>query len=244
MATLSEWSHENPKLLVFTGAGLSAESGISTFRDADGLWEKHDIDVVANGYTWRDNLDLVRQFYNDRRVGLAAVEANLAHQMVAQWQQQYNTLVLTQNIDDLLERAGCRDVIHLHGKLSEMRCVACGLIWDIGYRAWEENERCDCGSRRGVRPNVVFFNEDADQYQHMYTAFENISSGDCIVIIGTSGQVIAVDQLINSSDCLKILNNLNSSKFISEAIYDHVLLGNATEMCIKIDKLIEAYMGA
>ena len=95
------------KLIILTGAGLSAESGLRTFRDSNGLWENHSIDVVCNGATWRANYDLVQTFYNDRRTQLASAAPNAAHRMIAGWQQRYETVILTQNVDDLLERAGC-----------------------------------------------------------------------------------------------------------------------------------------
>jgi NAD-dependent deacetylase len=230
------------RLIVFSGAGLSADSGISTFRDADGLWENHSIDVVANGYTWRSNFDKVRGFYNDRRAALATVEPNPAHHQIARWQQEFDTVIMTQNVDDLLERAGCRDVIHLHGKLTEMRCVACGTVWDVGYRRWGDADRCKCNSLRGVRPNVVFFNENAPEYAKMYRIFRELRDDDCVVVIGTSGQVINIDSFMHDVTCLKILNNLGSNQYINESYYDHVFIGKAADMCDDINKLVSAYM--
>lgn len=231
-----------PRLIVFSGAGLSADSGISTFRDDDGLWENHSIDVVANGYTWRSNFNEVREFYNDRRVALADVMPNAAHHQIARWQSEFNTVIMTQNIDDLLERAGCTDVIHLHGKLTEMQCVACGEVWDIGYAQWGEADRCRCNSLKGVRPNVVFFNENAPLYSKMYKTFRELGRDDCVVVIGTSGQVINIDSFMYDATCLKILNNLASKQHINESYYDHVLLGKAVDMCDHIDDLVTAYM--
>lgn len=230
------------KIIVFSGAGLSADSGISTFRDADGLWENHNVDVVANGYTWKANFDTVRKFYNDRRTALANVVPNAAHRQIAAWQRNFDTVVMTQNIDDLLERAGCKDVIHLHGKLTEMRCEACGEVWDIGYSQWSETDRCRCNSLRGVRPNVVFFNEGAPQYSKMYKAFRDIQADDCVVVIGTSGQVVNIDSLMFDAPCLKILNNLSSSQFINESYYDHVFLGKAANMCSEINQIVTTRM--
>lgn len=233
------------KLIVFSGAGLSADSGIPTFRDADGLWENHDVDVVANGHTWKRNFDIVRKFYNDRRTALSGVAANPMHQMIGSWERRFNTVILTQNIDDLLERAGCQSVVHLHGKLTELRCEACGTVWDIGYSAWDEAGRCGkCDSVKGVRPNVVFFNENAPEYRRMYRAFRDLQAKDCVVVVGTSGQVISLDSFLFDCPALKVLNNLGPSKHLNESHFDHVLYGKASEKVREIDQLVTAHMEA
>lgn len=123
---------KNPKLLVFSGAGISAESGISTFRDAggNGLWNGYRIEDVCTSHTWKQNFALVHSFYNARRQQLGQANPSSAHAMVASWQARYDTTIITQNVDDLLERAGVQNVIHLHGFLREMLCTACGQIWD------------------------------------------------------------------------------------------------------------------
>lgn len=244
LTTLSEWLTKNPKLLVFTGAGSSADSGIATFRGDTGLWENHDVDVVANGYTWRDNFEKIRNFYNSRRTQLSTVSPNSIHYAIADWQKRYDSLVITQNIDDLLERAGCTDVVHVHGVLTMMKCVACGNTWDIGYTEWGADDRCGCGSRKGVRPNVVFFNEDAPEYAKMYRAFSKARDpNDCVVVIGTSGQVIAVDEMLIGSKALKIVNNLESSKYINENMYDSVLFGRASETAEQLSSIISKHIG-
>src|ERR1700748_76022 len=108
------------QLIIFSGAGLSAESGIATFRDnANSLWNRFDPTVLAHYATWRQNFDRVHEFYNWRRSQLADVVPNAAHYAIADWQKRYETIVFTQNVDDLLERAGCSNVVHLHGKLVE-----------------------------------------------------------------------------------------------------------------------------
>ena len=144
------------KLIVLTGAGLSVESGVRTFRDNNGLWENHSIEQVCNGATWRANFDLVHQFYNDRRAQLSTVEPNPAHRAIARWQSRYETILLTQNVDDLLERAGCHDVVHLNGFLPEMQCVDCGHVWNIGYVEWQKSVNCpQCPSVRAVRVSTT-----------------------------------------------------------------------------------------
>jgi NAD-dependent deacetylase len=236
-----------PKLVILSGAGLSADSGIATFRGATGLWEGHSVDQVANGMTWKRNWDLVRRFYNDRRATLSSVKPNAMHHAVAAWEAQYNTVNLTQNVDDLLERAGCNAVIHLHGFLTEMCCEACGHVWTIGYATVNETDRCPgrngkCGSVKGTRPNIVFFNEPAPNYAVMYKTFRSLAPQDCVVVIGTSGLVIDVNSLVFDSPAHKILNNLESSEHINDSYFDHVLYGTAESQAETVGQLIAAHL--
>lgn len=180
-----------PKLVVLSGAGLSAPSGVSTFRDKDGLWTKHNLDEVCDIITWKDNREMVHSFYNSLRAGLVEAKPTAGHAMIAGWKNLYSnsTTVLTQNVDDLLERAGCYGVVHLHGYLQDMHCTACGDRWNIGYTAWDpEKDRCPgCNSLRGVKPGVVFFHETAPKYANLYQAFRKLTEEDTVVVIGTSG---------------------------------------------------------
>ena len=233
------------KLIVFSGAGLSADSGIPTFRSSGGLWHDHDVNVVANGLTWKQNWETVRRFYNSRRVELGTVEPNPMHKLIASFQSRFPTSILTQNIDDLLERAGCTDVIHLHGKLTEMRCEACGTVWDIGYTEMGDADRCThfkCASLKGVRPNVVFFHEIAPNYAKMYSVFRSLNENDCVLVIGTSGQVIQVDSFMFDFKGCKILNNLEPSDSVNENYFTHVVYDRASESTDVIDKLVTDWM--
>lgn len=231
------------RLIVFTGAGLSADSGVPTFRDSNGLWENHSVDDVANGLTWSKNWDMVRRFYNARRSSLATVEPNAAHIMITDWQRRFDTVVLTQNIDDLLERAGCADVVHLHGELTMMRCTACGNEWNVGYTEVGTDSRCaKCNSLKGTRPKVVFFHERAPNYARMHAAFKNLRAQDCVVVIGTSGQVINMTAFLFDAPCLRVLNNLEPSQHMDESIYDHVLFGRASLVCAEVDRVVSAHM--
>jgi len=232
-----------PRLLILTGAGLSAESGLRTFRDSDGLWEDHSVEEVCNGATWRANFELVQRFYNERRTQLATAAPNAAHLMIAQWQRRYETLVLTQNVDDLLERAACRDVVHLHGFLPEMMCVDCGHVWNIGYEEWKQGVPCPrCPSVRGVRPHIVFFGEQAPQYARMWTAFASLKSEDSVVVIGTSGVVLPVAQMALQFQGFKILNNLAPEPAINERAFDRVFHQPATQAAGQIDRIIRERM--
>ncbi len=239
--------NKKPSLVILSGAGLSADSGIQTFRGDTGLWEGHDVMQVANGLTWKKNWDLVRTFYNARRTGLATVEPNAMHKLIAKWESQYNTVILTQNVDDLLERAGCKTVHHLHGELTKMRCDACGHVWDVGYNSVAETDRCPgrdgkCLSIKGTRPKIVFFHEAAPLYSVMYHTIAALRPQDCVVVIGTSGLVIDVNSLLFDCKALKILNNLDSSEYINEDYFDHVFLGKASEQVNVIDLVVSSYM--
>ena len=234
------------KLLILSGAGLSADSGIQTFRGSSGLWMNHSVDEVANGLTWKSNWDVVRKFYNSRRTELGTVEPNSMHKFIAEWQKKYSTTILTQNIDDLLERAGCTDVVHLHGKLTELRCEACGAVWDIGYNEHEENGRCThfkCNSLKGVRPNVVFFHEMAPNYRHMYKALRELNEGDVILVIGTSGVVLDINSLIFDRPGIKILNNLEPNDLINDRYFNHAIYGKASDVAKQVNNLLIKYLG-
>lgn len=239
-------ANRKPKLVVFTGSGLSADSGVPTYRSNSGLWENHKIDEVANGRTWREHRGLIRTFYNGLRSNLKNVVPNAAHLTIANWQTKlssfFDTVVLTQNVDNLLERAGCTNVIHLHGELTKMTCVACGNVWDVEYNEINEDDRCSkCNSLKGIRPYIVFFNENAPKYRDMYKAMIDIDEHDCIVVIGTSGQVIDVDAFVKNARGMKILNNLEPGKYINDSLYHSTLYGKASENCGKIDDIVRQH---
>ncbi|WP_373072827.1 NAD-dependent deacetylase [Sulfurimonas sp.] len=232
------------KIVIFSGAGISAESGIKTFRDADGLWENHSIEEICNQYTWEKNYEQVHKFYNQRRVQLADVEPNLAHEIVAQIKEKYqdDCIVITQNVDDMFERAGCRDVIHVHGELTKMHCMSCNNVFDIGYKEFTIGEQCPkCGNSH-IKPYVVFFGGQAPKYMDMYSAFEYLQNEDSIaVVIGTLGNVIQISANLELMDCKKILNNLEISPYIDDSQFDRVYYENATSAIEKIEADIEEF---
>ena len=177
--------------MILSGAGLSAESGIRTFRDHDGLWENHDVMKVCSTKGWIEDHQLVTSFYNDRRRELESKEPNLAHEVLAQLEHDYRGRIihLTQNIDNLMEKAGSKDVIHLHGTLTDLRCEACTQTFSVGYAPQEGNEHCPhCGNKR-VRHNVVMFGEAAPEYSNIQEA---IRHSTLFIAIGTSGAVIDI----------------------------------------------------
>ena len=179
------------KVMILSGAGLSAESGIRTFRDHDGLWEAYDVMQVCSVQGWEADRDLVTRFYNARRRELADKQPNEMHRAIARLQQRYPGRIwnLTQNVDDLLERAGCDEVIHLHGTLRDLRCESCGHVWDIGYAEQKEHECCPRCESAVVRHNVVMFGESAPMYRKIHEAANDAA---LFAAIGTSGQVIDI----------------------------------------------------
>jgi NAD-dependent deacetylase len=198
------------------------------------------VEQICDGSTWRRNFELVHQFYNDRRTQLASAEPNEAHRKIAAWQSRYETIILTQNVDDLLERAGCRNVVHLHGFLPEMTCAGCETIWNIGYSAWKTGTPCtSCNSIRDVRPRIVFFGEAAPHYATMWNAIEALTNQDVLLVIGTSGKVLPISAIAMQYSGFKILNNLAPESAIDDDLFDRVLHLPATQAVKIIDSVLE-----
>lgn len=179
------------KIVVLTGAGISAESGIKTFRDADGLWEGHSIHDVATPEAWERNPELVLTFYNERRKQLLTVEPNIAHKLLAKLEETYDVTIITQNVDDLHERARSKNVIHLHGELRKVRSTQNeSLIYN-----WDSNLKLGdmCHKNSQLRPHIVWFGEAVP---NLSIAEEITQTADILVIIGTSMQVYPAANLI------------------------------------------------
>lgn len=223
-------------IIVFSGAGISAESNLATFRDSNGLWANYDPMEVCNYLNWRENYKLVHEFYNKRREELGSVKPNIAHKNIKKLSEKYNVINITQNVDNLFERAGCNDVIHLHGNLCELICLKCGEIINLGYESYDFTPCPKCGFEM-LKPNIVFFFEPAPKYATMYQIFENVKDNDIIIVIGTSGEVVNICSMLNKG--YKILNNLDSSPNINEAIFDSVYLEKSSTASAKIYKEIE-----
>lgn len=180
------------KVVVLTGAGISAESGISTFRDANGLWEGHDVMEVASPIGWERNQELVLDFYNKRRRQLKEVHPNAAHKALKELEEKYEVYIITQNVDDLHERAGSSNVIHLHGELKKVRSTFNeNLVLD-----WEDdlNPGDFCEHNHQLRPHVVWFGEGVPM---MEPAMELTSNADILLIVGTSMQVYPAAGLLD-----------------------------------------------
>ena len=172
------------KIVVLTGAGISAESGISTFRDVNGLWENHDIMEVASIEGYRNNPELVQNFYNKRRKQLFRVEPNAAHFFLKELEQEYEVVIITQNVDDLHERAGSSKVFHLHGELRKARSEKDENLIIDWNQAIKIGDLAEDGCQ--LRPHIVWFGEMVPMID---CAIEEIVSADYLIIIGTSMQV-------------------------------------------------------
>lgn len=180
------------KIVVFTGAGMSAESGINTFRDSGGLWEQHKIEDVATPEAFRRDPDLVLNFYNQRRKQVLAAVPNKAHLAIAQLEKKFDVHVITQNIDDLHERAGSSKVLHLHGEILKSRStVDPHLIYNIDGSDLQVGQRCERGSQ--LRPHIVWFGEAVPA---MEEAEFITSESDIFLIIGTSLAVYPAANLV------------------------------------------------
>lgn len=172
------------KITVITGAGISAESGLSTFRGAGGLWEGHDIMEVASPQGWLRNPELVLDFYNQRRRQLKTVQPNLAHTILAKLESEYEIQIITQNVDDLHERAGSKNIIHLHGELCKVRSCRDENYIIEKYGDIKIGDKCPGGGQ--LRPHIVWFGE---MVPLMEVAAEAVRSSDVVLVIGTSLQV-------------------------------------------------------
>ena len=198
------------KLVILSGAGISAESGIKTFRDGDGLWENHSITDVASPEGWKKDKALVLEFYNQRRRQLHEVEPNEAHQLVAELEKHFDVQIITQNVDDLHERAGSSKILHLHGELfKSCSCNNKNLIY-------EQKEDINIGDKAEdgaqLRPFIVWFGEDVPL---MSEAIQFAKKADIFLVIGTSLQVYTAAGLLNDikDDCLLIVINPNETGF-------------------------------
>ncbi len=180
-------------IVVFTGAGISAESGIKTFRDSGGLWEEHRIEDVATPEAWQRNQALVLDFYNQRRKQLLDCQPNAAHYAIAKLETTYKVTVITQNVDDLHERAGSTKIIHLHGELRKARStVNPRLLYDINGWELKQGDTCELGSQ--LRPHIVWFGELVPMID---TAAYITEQADIFIIIGSSLEVYPAASLIN-----------------------------------------------
>jgi NAD-dependent deacetylase len=199
----------NPnKIVIFSGAGISAESGLVTFRDRDGLWNQYDVMEVATPQAWEENPGLLLQFYNELRQGVAAAQPNAAHQAIAALEAKYDVIVITQNIDDLHERAGSSQVIHVHGEIMKARSsIDETLIYSIGSKPIQLGDRCDKGSQ--LRPDVVWFGERVQNLDIARAAFKTAGK---VLVVGTSLTVYPAASLLKKArfHAEKIIVNLEN----------------------------------
>lgn len=221
------------RIVVLTGAGMSAESGINTFRDADGLWEGHDVMEVASPQGWYNNPDLVLDFYNQRRRRLLEVRPNKGHELLAELEENYKVSIVTQNVDDLHERAGSNDVLHLHGELLKVRSTQ---NEQLVYQ-WEKDllkgDLCETGSQ--LRPHIVWFGEAVPMLEK---AIEITAAADLLLIIGTSMQVYPAASLINYIKIKTPIYFIDPRPAINERDFNHLTV--ISEKAVKgMEKFIE-----
>jgi NAD-dependent deacetylase len=199
------------KIVVLTGAGISAESGISTFRDSNGLWKKYRFEELASPEAWARNPELVLEFYNMRRKQLFEVEPNAAHYALVDLEQKYDVQIITQNVDDLHERAGSKNVLHLHGELKKVRStVDPDLVYELDHWELKKGDKCEKGSQ--LRPHIVWFGEAVPM---IGPATEIVSTADIVIVIGTSMVVYPAAGLIGyaKSDIPKYYVDPKASNF-------------------------------
>lgn len=181
------------KIAVLSGAGVSAESGIKTFRDSNGLWEEYRVEDVASIEGWHRNRELVLEFYNARRRALQNAKPNEAHKIIASLQDDFDVCVITQNVDNLHERAGSNKIIHLHGELTKARSVKDEFItYDIGYNDIKLGDKAPDGGQ--LRPFIVWFGESVPE---LGRAAKEVGKADILIIIGTSLNVYPAAGLIH-----------------------------------------------
>jgi NAD-dependent deacetylase len=213
------------RMVVFSGAGMSAESGIPTFRGNDGLWEKYKIEEVATPQAWLQNPDLVLDFYNQRRKRMIEAEPNDGHYQIALWQEEFDVVVVTQNIDDLHERAGSKQVLHLHGEIRKSRStINEELIYDIEGWQIAMGDTCELGSQ--LRPHIVWFGEEVPMLD---TAAAIIETADLFIVVGTSLQVYPAAGLIHYAHRAKqkYLVDPQANELINRAGWQSIAQGAA-----------------
>lgn len=221
----------NSRVVMLTGAGISAESGIRTFRDHDGLWENHAVEEVATPEAWLANPGLVWKFYQARRRQMLEVQPNDAHRAVARFQDQMDSLLLiTQNVDDLHERGGAKQVLHMHGELSMMRCEYNGRVARRTEAIDLEEAfltcRC-CATPSRMRPHIVWFGEEPMEMERIYRAVETC---EVFIVVGSSGHVYPAAGLVEvakQAGAKTVLVNLEPPVNLGQ--YDEVHLGRAGE---------------
>jgi NAD-dependent deacetylase len=230
--------NHSKKIYILSGAGLSAESGIRTFRGNNGYWEEYPIEEVCSTQGWAKDRQKVCNFYDARRADIATKEPNTAHYALADLKERYpeNIVMLTQNVDDMLERAGCQEVLHLHGTLTDLRCESCGEVFHVGYSS-QEGKTCPACSSDFIRHNVVMFGEAAPMYRHLHQLYEEASM---VVVIGTSGQVIdtaSIAQVVEESILLNLDQDPYIDHYFNVRIYDKATQG-ITQVVEKVEEFL------
>lgn len=216
-------------IVILTGAGISAESGLRTFRDADGLWEDHRVEDVATPDAFDRDPDLVQRFYNLRRRQLRDVEPNAAHRALARLEQEWPgpVLLVTQNVDDLHERSGSKNLIHMHGELLKTRCLTCQCVFPSSGDIHLDSQCPRCRASYCLRPHIVWFSETPLELDRIYDAVQHCT---LFAAIGTSGSVYPAAGLVSfvSKEAHTIELNLEPSSGVIK--FREARHGRATEV--------------
>lgn len=232
---------KHKKIVILTGAGISAESGIRTFRDGNGLWEDHRVEDVASPEGYARDPKLVQNFYNQRRQQLLSgeVSENVAHVALARLEQEHpgEVLLVTQNVDDLHERGGSKNLIHIHGQLLEKRCSRCGTVSEVREDLSVDDVCADCGAKGSLRPNIVWFGEMPFEMERIE---RNLQQCDLFISIGTSGAVYPAAGFVSVANAVgaeTVMLNLDSSD--NASAFQRSEFGPATEVVPKyVDELL------
>lgn len=214
-------------IVILTGAGISAESGIGTFRDAGGLWEQYPVEQVATPEGFAADPALVHRFYNARRANAAAAHPNAAHKALARLERDHagDVFIVTQNVDDLHERGGSQNLLHMHGALNRAICADCGHRWPAPENMYANDACLKCGAA-STRPDIVWFGEIPQGMDQIETALQN---ADLFVSIGTSGTVYPAAGFVQSARALGV-ETLELNMETSSGIFDESRNGPATEL--------------
>jgi NAD-dependent deacetylase len=248
-------SNRKPKIIFLTGAGLSADSGMKTFRGAGGLYSGMSGEKLMSRETLARHPELIHGFCDDLRVAMEHVKPNPAHEMITRVRKQYGAQVLhlTQNFDDLCEKAGDQEVVHLHGELRKMRAPHnTKNIVDIGYtRYWDGDPITPLGTQfrckqsgKHFRPDVILFGEGAPRYKKFWTTFKYARRDDLVIVIGTQGNVLPVEQACWMAPGPKILVNLHDSEHINPLLFRHCFFDSAAAVADKVETLIHEHYDA
>lgn len=225
------------KLVVLSGAGMSAESGISTFRDTGGLWEKHKIEDVATPEAWETNPALVHNFYNERRKQLLEAEPNDGHIGLVELEKHFDVKIITQNVDNLHERAGSSWVLHLHGSLMQMRSTGPGEeIYDVNPEKIEYFVGDLCPKAYPIRPNIVWFGEEVPNISF---AIETVKEADLLVVIGTSLKVYPAAGLLHYAKSATPIYFIDPNEVDVDHNRVKVIRKGASEGVNELKKLLE-----
>lgn len=226
------------KIVIFSGSGMSAESGISTFRDSGGLWEQYRIEEVATPDAWRRDPQMVQTFYNMRRKQILEARPNAAHQLIADMEKDFSVVVITQNIDDLHERAGSKNVLHLHGNITYAK--SSGPDPEKRYypiNGWELKLSHLCDDGYPLRPHVVWFGESVPMYDD---ARAELETADVLIVIGTSLQVYPAAGLIHyvpqKAEKYLVDPNANELSVPNDFVCIHEEATTGLQKCIELIK--------